>query len=359
MNQLHALLNRKQSTCMPYRLPTQKLANAFTWLLFTLLLSACSDKPSDTYNEYQQRLASTTDVKFLPATQLHNLNIEYTEHKTAKQTISLVQLAQLNHCPLNGLIAGHNNQLGKVATPSSELIYQIRFIQLAKACITTIKNKPKILNALQNATADKKAQLHTSFTKLLYREPELKNTWLLSNFELDNHLSGLVETEQALQQLVNIKVAITTNDYQRIDTEQIFPALEVLNKFNFNQALISSIRKQINLNNDTRIYLESLQLEDFCAANKNKQKATILSNIFKKYYLSQLQPYQAQLTGALERLMPLYKTLWLTPSQNAPLALQPLLSDSPDNLLYSLKSSAKAHVKWWQVFYKTCEISPI
>ncbi|MGO2291471.1 MAG: DUF3080 family protein [Pseudoalteromonas sp.] len=353
------MLNKRANKNHNYRLPCQKVASVLVWVLVTFIISACNDKPSDTYSEYQQRLASTTAVELPSASQLRNIDINYFNDNIDKQTISLLQLAQLNHCPLNGLIAAHNNQLGKVATVSSKLIYQIRFIQLTNKCMATIEDKPKIYQALQNATANKKAQLNANFKALLYQEPELKRTWLLGSYEVDESLSGLVETEQALQQLVNIKKAITAKDYQNIDSELLFPALEVLNKFNFNQALISSARRQIKLNNDTRVYLQNLKLKRFCAPNKNKQKAKILSNIFKKYYLSQLQPYQAQLTSALERLMPLYKALWLTPPQSPPSALHSFINDSPDNLLYSLKSSAKAHVKWWQVFYKTCEISPI
>jgi len=358
MNQLLAFLNRALNTNQ-YRLLTKKWASGIVWLSLMGLLSACSDMPSDTYKEYQQRLARTTQVDFPPSNKLKNINIQYSHRPAEKQTISLLQLAQLNHCPLNGLIAAQNNQLGKVATISSQLIYQIRFIQLAKQCMTTVTGKPKLYSALKEATATKKAQLNAHFMALLHQEPELKRAWLLSNHEVSNDLSGLVETEQALQQLVNIKSAITNKDFQSIDTTQLFPSLEVLNSYNFNQALISSIRKQIKLNNDTRTYLEGLKLERFCSANKNKKTANILSNIFKKYYLTQLQPYQAQLSGALERLMPLYKALWLTPSQEAPASLQVLLGEGSDNLLTSLKSSAKAHVKWWQVFYKTCEISPI
>lgn len=358
MNQLLASLN-KQPDKNSYHLTIKKWLGGFVWLSIILVLSACSDMPSDTYKEYQQRLARTTEIELPATTKLQNINLAFTAIKTKKQTISLLQLAQLNHCPLNGLIAGHNNQLGKVATISSQLIYQIRFIQLAEQCMATIKDKPKIVSALNEATASKKAQLDAHFMALLHQEPELKRTWQLSSHEVSEDLSGLVETEQALQQLVNIKKAITSKNYQQIDTEQLFPALEVLNTFNFSQALINSTRKQIKLNDDTRVYLQNLKLEHLCAPNKNRQQAKVLSNIFKKYYLTQLQPYQAQLSGALERLMPLYRALWVTPSQQAPDSLQLFLSEGPDNLLNSLKSSAKAHVKWWQLFYKTCEISPI
>ena len=39
--------------------------------------------------------------------------------------------------------------------------------------------------------------------------------------------------------------------------------------------------------------------DELCPANKNKQKAQTLSNIFKKFYLKQLQPYQSFLTGKI------------------------------------------------------------
>ncbi len=94
--------------------------------------------------------------------------------------------------------------------------------------------------------------------------------------------------------------------------------------------------------------------DDICAANKNKQKAQTLSNVFKKFYLEQLQPYQSFLVGRLETLQPLYHQIWHDTEMD-----HFVDSESNDAILHRLKQSAKSHVSWWQDFYRACEISPL
>lgn len=330
-------------------------------LLTCLLLSACSDKATDINKQYQQRLATALDKPLPDTAILTNLKlstIRNTDEPATAQQLSIVQLAQLSHCKLNTLIAEHNSQLGKVATAAGQLTYQIQFIQLAPSCLDKLSPESKSYHAIKRELANKKQQLLTQFNHLLYNDPELKRTWQLTSYALDTNLAGLVETELALQNLLTLKQQIIQQQYAQIDSQALYPLLSVLRQFNFNQALVSAVRQQTYFNHSTSRYLASIELNELCNPLKNKRQAQIVSNVFKKYYLAQLQPYQAQLSGALERLIPLYQQLWLGSTTNQP-ELAALLQHQPNNLLTVFKDSAKTHVTWWQKFYKTCEISPI
>lgn len=326
-----------------------------------LLATGCSEQPSDINLQYQARLANALESPVAKHIELKNiaLNKPQTLVTQTKQQVSILQLAQLNSCALSTLIAEHNSQLGKVATPATDLIYQIEFIKAAPACLQTLDKKSNSYQQIKAALEHKQAQLAAYFTQFLYANAELKNTWQLTHYELDTNLNGLVETELALKNLSTIQKQINAKQYQQIKTHHIYKSLEQLNRFNFNQALITAVRKQTQLNNLTTQYLADIELKSLCNPIKNKKQAQIVSNVFKKYYLEQLQPYQAQLTGALERLMPYYQTLWLE-NNLVDKAVTPLLQpNQPSNLLTNLKQSAKTHVVWWQKFYKQCEISPI
>ncbi len=325
-----------------------------------LLLTACSEQPSDTYSEYQARLANALDTPPAESSKLGNIKLNTRSFDTQSTVnVSILQLAQLNSCALSTLIAQHNSQLGKVATPATQLIYHIEFIKAAPACLQTLDKTSNSYQQITAAKHEKQALLASYFAQFLYTDTELKKTWQLTHYELDNNFNGLVETELALQRLANIHKQISTQQYQQINTQAIYQSLEQLNRFNFNQALITAVRQQTHLNNQTTAYLAQIELNQLCDPIKNKRQAQVVSNVFKKYYLAQLQPYQAQLTGALERLMPHYQALWLQ-SSYLDKALKPMLQpEHPGNLLNGLKQSAKEHVIWWQRFYKTCEISPI
>lgn len=331
-------------------------------LVACLLLTACSDKPTDINEQYQQRLAIALDNPLPDTTKLTNLKlvpIRYNDEPATSQQLSIVQLAQLSHCKLNTLIAEHNSQLGRVATAAGQLTYQIQFIQLAPSCLEKLNPESKSYQAIQRELASKKQQLLKQFNHLLYKDQELKRSWQLTSYALNTNLAGLVETELALQDLLTLKQQIIQQQYTQIDSQALYPLLSVLRKFNFNQALVSAVRQQTYYNHSTSRYLASIDLSALCNPLKNKRQAQIVSNVFKKYYLAQLQPYQAQLSGALERLMPLYQQLWFDSTTNQPELAALLQQHQPSNLLTAFKDSAKTHVTWWQKFYKTCEISPI
>lgn len=339
----------------------KRFACLATFLMY-LLLSACSDRATDINDQYQQRLATALDKPFPETAKLTNLKlapISNNDESIQSQQLSIIQLAQLSHCKLNTLIAEHNSQLGKVATAAGQLAYQIQFIQLAPSCLDKLSPESKSYHAIKRELANKKQQLLKQFNHLLYKDPELKRTWQLTSYALDTNLAGLVETEIALQNLLTLKQQIIQQQYAQIDSKALYPLLSVLRQFNFNQALISAVRQQTYFNQSTSRYLASIELNELCNPLKNKRQAQIVSNVFKKYYLAQLQPYQAQLSGALERLMPLYQQLWLGTTINQPWLAALLEQNQPNNLLTAFKDSAKTHVTWWQTFYKTCEISPI
>ena len=74
-----------------------------------------------------------------------------------------------------------------------------------------------------------------------------------------------------------------------INSDDILSALEPLNRYKFDQQLIQAAREQISLNNTATQFVNSLVVEDICPKGKNKQQAKIVSNIFNKYYLKQIQ----------------------------------------------------------------------
>ncbi|PLT23642.1 DUF3080 family protein, partial [Pseudoalteromonas sp. MelDa3] len=265
----------------------------------------------------------------------------------------------ISQCKLNVLISEHNNQLGKTASAAGQLKYQINFIKSAQVCLNTLdKNSPSYTKILA-AKNYKETHLMHFFNTMLFKEPELNRTWQLTSNELTTEPAGFSDTVLALKQLVLIKQQIKAKEFSEINSNSIFSALEQLNKFQFNQALIQSVRKQVVLNNNATQFVKTLNFNTLCPQGKNNKNAKIISNVFQKFYLKEIQPYQAQLTGYLEALQPLYNELWFNESISSPQINNLVKTDSASNLLNLLKSSAKKHVVWWQVFYKTCEISPI
>ncbi len=354
MNFLKLMHSIKTNKLSLKTLPAAMLVMCF------LTLTGCSKPQSSINATYIERLSSTVNASTTEPAPLKQLPLlQPPPIAQSDLTLSIVELAGISQCKLNVLISEHNNQLGKTASAAGQLKYQINFIKSAQVCLNTLdKNSPSYTKILA-AKNYKETHLMYFFNTMLFKEPELNRTWQLTTNELTTEPAGFSDTLQALKQLVLIKQQINAKEFNKINSDSIFSALEQLNKFQFNQALIQSVRKQVVLNNNATQLVKTLNFNTLCPEGKNNKNAKIISNVFQKFYLQQIQPYQAQLTGYLEALQPLYNELWFNESISSPQINNLVKTGSTSNLLNLLKSSVKKHVVWWQGFYKTCEISPI
>ena len=320
-----------------------------------MALIACTPSSGDVNHTYAQRLENVLKTKSFKLSKPSTITVNhFTENTEDKATIGMLELAQLRQCKLATLIAEHNNQLGKTATPANILSYQIKFIQSAKKCLESFEEQDELVEKIKLTAVQKQANLANYFKAMLLNESEFKQSWQLSSTHIDENTAGFSETVSAMEQIAKLNNQINTGKINAIEPEQIINQLEVLNRFKYNKLLISAARVQTHYNQQLTALLMKYSKDDLCPANKNKQKAQTLSNVFKKFYLEQLQPYQSFLVGRLETLQPLYQQIW----RDTELA-QFVDSDSNDAILQSLKHSAKRHVAWWQGFYRTCEISPL
>lgn len=321
--------------------------------LFSLVcIVGCSPKPSDINREYQNRLA-------------HVLAISIKEYKPAPFptfekttlpspiTISILELGQLDHCKLSQLIASHNNQLGKTAYPSELLKYQLAFVKQLTHCTETLSDEDNALKqTLLASFAQKQQALPAYFDNMVSAEREFLAQFRLTAAEFSsNDNQDVQQAFSALAYFTNLKQQLLTQTYEDIDESLITASLQALNNNTAIPAILSSSLRQINFNNSATAALQTLDLTSLC---NNPEKAQIASNVFQKFFIKQLQPYQAALTSNLESLSPrLYFLLNEQPKLN-------FLFDSehPNALLNQLKASAKQHVGWWQKFYQTCKINP-
>jgi len=321
----------------------------------SLVLFGCSPSASDINKTYAERLNNVLAFKEFELTKPARIEpVHFDIVSGSVHTIGMLELAQLRQCELATLIAEHNNQLGKTATAAGVLSYQIDFIQAAEKCLDTLSPDNPLYTKIAQASEQKQQTLPQYFEAMITNEREFKVIWQLTSSNLDEHTAGFTETEHAMSMFAMLNEQIKTGDISKIDTASLINALEVLNKFKYNTLLVSAVRTQIHYNEQLTTLLQQYEIDALCPANKNKQKAQKLSNIFKKFYLEQLQPYQSFLTGKLESLLPLYEKIWQDPTLG-----HYVDSSHEGNILTELKFSAKQHVTWWQNFYKQCEISPL
>ncbi|WP_105169274.1 DUF3080 family protein [Pseudoalteromonas sp. T1lg23B] len=335
----------------------------FCLIVSSIILAAgCTPAPSEIYNEYQQRLANV--VEKTAASQnvtLKPLETPKLDKPISNTTISFLELAALDHCKLMKTIAENNNQLGKVRQPSEQLKYAVRFIKQTQNCLADSPSlAPDLKTKLNNALTEKRMQLPQYFKRMIFHERELAKMSLLGSqeIELEDHKDAMNESLEALSQLANAYQQIRTEgfDINQLDEPDEFTrSLAKLNNNYFVSRLINSVRKQIALNQATTLWLHTLDVDnELCKPGRNHQQANIMSNVFNRFYLSQLQAYQSKLANMLQSTSVHLHVLWQSSEE-----LTTLFNiEHPHSYYQRLKISTVEHVRWWQTFYKTCKIQP-
>ncbi|OHU88009.1 MULTISPECIES: DUF3080 family protein [Pseudoalteromonas] len=334
------------------------------WLIISSLIwgVGCTPAPTEIYNEYQSRLANVVDKA--PATQDVTLQVLETpslDKPVSKTTISFLELASLDHCKLMNTIAKNNNQLGKVRQPSEQLKYALRFIKQTQSCLADSEQlDPELKAKLNSALDEKRLQLPQYVERMIFHERELAKMSLLSGqeIELEDHKDAMNQSLEALAQLANAYKQIRSSEFdisQLDEPEEFTRSLAKLNNNHFVSRLINSARKQTALNNITTRWLGTIDISnDLCKPGRNHEQANILSNVFNRFYLSQLQAYQSKLANMLHSTSIHLYVLWQSSHE-----LSTLFNVEQQQSYYQqLKASTVEHVKWWQVFYKTCKIQP-
>ena len=332
-----------------------------TLMFISLLLSlAGCQRAKDVdylWQDYSQRLAHVINQAYSPPPfeplQLGKAKI--TEQTPI--TISILETLSLGHCPLGRLIADHNSTLGKVAPPSQQLIYQIKFIQLAPACIDTLEASP-LKTRLTRALEQKQDNAMQYFNRVLTRDRSITKSLFIGydSLVLGEMRAGRFELESAIGQLLSIKRNITQGLWQQIDTTQIEPALALMAHQTLLQRYLRALaysQAQLHGLND---YLSTHSASVACRPGHANRKLEILQNVFHKYYLAQTQAYLSQLNQLHYRLSEPLLALF-EGSSHQPF-IDHYFGQQPDALPEQLKTQMRRHVKWWQAFRQSCNIQP-
>ncbi|QYJ86663.1 DUF3080 domain-containing protein [Shewanella mesophila] len=327
-------------------------------LIAAFLLCGCQpDRDADyVWHDYTKRLEAVLEVPF-ESTDFAPLILPKAAHQMpSRLNISILQSFKLNHCKLGELIANHNSSLGKVAPPSQRLIYHIRFIQLAPACIASLDDAALIATQRQGL-AQKQQQALDVFIQMLTRDRSINKRLFIGydSLTLDEMQYGRLEFESALTQLNGIKLQIITQDWQQIEIDDLEQTLAIFHRHPLLNQYLRSLSVSVFELRELNDYLFQHQARAACRPGHANQQQTILQNVFHKYYLAQTQAYLSQLNQLHYRLsQPMQQLFEGTIYQDY---VNAHFADDDDALPAQLKRQMKHHVKWWKDFRQSCNIA--
>ena len=327
------------------------------WLLPLLALNliACSQDSGDKlFDNYQQRLARVLDADI--AQQPVPAYAALAEPRDLKQSLpdlrlDLTDTLATRHCSLDTLIGERNSSLGRVYSASKQLSYELRFLNQLQKCLEQSWDDSALLEQLQQVYQHKQNSVHVAFNNMLLTDDTLRKELLGARNSLPlNDTAGQHETWQALTELTRVQQFIREQNWQAASQVNIEQQLQLLYQYNFIGRLQHSLRLSGHQLGQLNLMLASVKAEQLCQPRPDKQQLQILSNIFSKYFIAQVQQYTGNLEKYQQQLWPLLQTLY----QDTP--LQPALQQRFAGNYQLMRTELSSHVQWWQNLNRQCPL---
>lgn len=338
-------------------------------LFIALILSACSNRqtPEGIFDNYLYRLHNSLEIdekkltlepvlaeaiSILPrypkrSSLLHSINTS---------SINLLEFLRLSQCDLQRHIGERNSSLGKLQKDSQRLIYDIEFIRLAKACIEILEADKPLRNVLQSAVKDKQTQLPL----LLWNATFASEEWVYL-FSLS---TNFISAEQPPQKPNNLYEAFETLERQiggdknltRIDLSDFEAVLAIITSRKYLGELRRSMALiQTGLSQADALIKQRIDQRPLCRKSVPNAQFAIVNNVFRKFYIGEVQPYlasvyqQAEISLqhidqllALQTIPDTYHSFWLS------------VYKSDNSEWQKFKYSIQNHTENWQALLKQC-----
>jgi hypothetical protein len=347
------------------------LSPVFLVVLFSLLLSACQSRDSSEYifENYLYRLSNSLQVdnESLSTLSASSPSAQALSSYPARRelqsdipsiNINLLEFLRLSECELQRHIGQRNGGLGRVMGATQQLIYDVKFIALAKQCLSQLDPKSRLSTTLRLAYDHKRQYLSSSIWNASFASKEFAYLFSLGA----SPLSLSAALEQPLQ--LNNALKNITQKYDRLISDD-FSVDSIDDIETYYQVIESSKRMgelRLSLQATTRMLQQADEIlsirineKPLCRQQQSNPQFTIVNNVFYKYYIGQVQPYIAGLHKQATNVFSVVDELVNIQDENHTLHVfwdNVYRSDNSEWQLFN--QQVKTHTLHWQALLKQC-----
>ncbi|WP_415890834.1 DUF3080 family protein [Neptuniibacter sp. SY11_33] len=352
----------------------------FSILIIVLIsIGGCSrDTPELVLENYLYRLSNTLDLDqpqpYIPDVRMQFPLKRDRRLKTTEIREGLLDVLKLKRCHLLPLIAERNSSLGKVAKPSTKLLYELNFYHLLTQCRESLRYDSAIdTELLQKVNAIyrvKRDNLPAELWNGIFTAPEIEANFSRSQTALplvDN--SSSQQSIEALRTLVNLTAnSLDTLGIIKPNEDRLNQAFKILHSNRSGPAIISSLEVlTYHLTQATRLLEKRNSPKNpLCRNQSPNQTARILENVFYKFYIGEVLPYLAQTDRYAsqwldlnQQLLQNYTVLSVSIPQSMETYSTTILSKTaPHGIWLSYQRARDKHTEAWQKTLKNCGMMP-
>lgn len=340
-------------------------------ILTTISLVGCREETAeDMLNDYHWRLSNVLDYPEQPLIQppllpyFPDKRLRWIEIEPVRE--GLIDVLAFRHCELLPLIAQRNSSLGKVAAPSQQMIYAIKFFAAVRDCKQQLSRQINPSNeilelqvTLDHLFSIKDKTLDAEVWNGLFGSEEFAINGSVGEQPLPLRDNGSVARSlQALKQLHQItlllqppRLWVLPKQLDRIEDDY-----EALYKNRSGGQIIKSVQLlEGQLLRTSLLIEERLASKPFCREGLHNSDVDILMNIFNRYYVAKVQPWLSYVHKSGEGWFGIQNELInLLPATTAMRDYQEQI-----NQLWESFAEARArHTKAWQTLLTQCNKMP-
>lgn len=340
-----------------------------------LLLSACSDdSPQAMLENYSNRISNALDqpaqLELSPPSNLPAFPRRRDRFQPVEDVRQgLIEVFNLRHCRLITLVAERNSSLGKVMAPSKQLAYELELYVGLRDCLRQLikaEAEADLISQISDILVVKQRNLPMVLWNGIYTSEAFER-----NFSRAEPPLPLQDTDSFISDSVALQTLIKLAALQNDTSDWAVPAeLETLenhyqalynNRFGSRWLHSVSLLSE-TLNHTADVIEQRLQRRPLCFNGRSNPKATIVKNVFTKYYAGELQPYMARVDQQGRRWLALNNRL-LSQFSRVPTAMQryqqqALSLEDSDSVWQQYIQARNRHTKSWQTLLGQCGLMP-
>lgn len=326
-------------------------------------LSSCSgDAAEHRFDDYRKRLERSLKLDTLPmvepiepARRPRKRDLVIPEERL---TISMLDFLKLHDCALHEVIGERNSVLGKVAPASQRVFNSLSFLQLAPACLTSLRadDNWKLADTLSEAVAAKREGLPTAIANATLASDEFAELWRIPG-ALENYPANTGNEMAGELQYISSEVERWLSGHYEHDPERFETALGNLRYAKAGHLLAAAALTQAQFKSANNLVQTRLDGRPICFNGKPSNQGRIFRRVIDKYFIGDIQVWLSRLNTLNYDLMTAYRSLE-THLGNVQTPAYEQWRNRRDEQLSWLTRGPMLHVKAVQPILSGCGLAP-
>jgi hypothetical protein len=205
-------------------------------------------------------------------------------------SINLLDFLSLGSCELQGVIAERNSSLGRLATPTTRLVHELEFLDLADDCVAALpEEEADLIEELQAVIATKKRELPIVIFNATLGGEEFRAFWRWRDREI-------VIDSDALDSLRALKLSVSNwmNGDYAVDREALTNQLNLIRRGPAGDYL----QYWFDLNRYLAVADDLIEAREnpLCYGNMKTPQADIFHNVVMQFFIGGVQKEVAVLS---------------------------------------------------------------